>query len=440
MPGKPLSPELPQYSRRSLLGLGAGGLVTSAIAAVPSADDADIATADPLVDQWTWAKAQQVVNPRLAYFDTASFAPTTRAALAMEYRAQEALHTDVQDFYATRYTGPAVQALCNRVASWLNCAADEITFTRGASAGLEQVANMLDLQPALSSGDELVMCNQLPLGVQSSWTVWAKQRGLTVKTVMLPSPLQSVAIAVEAFTAALNERSRILLFSHVQHSDGTVLPAHELCRLARERGLFSVVEGDLALGALSISLHELDCDVYSTSFSHWLNAPPHTGVLYVKRESQPRLSFPATNVSELWDVEPSQWPTLIGKLPQDFVQYAPQFQAVPAALALQEGLGRARIEARLRELTLYTRLQLQSSSDIQFLTPTLPGLWASILSLRSARRSGLELARWLRRNDQVMVRGFDQAAGGALRISLHIYNSHDEIDRLVKGLLRGVRS
>jgi len=49
-------------------------------------------------------------------------------------------------------------------------------------------------------------------------------------------------------------------------------------------------------------------------------------------------------------------------------------------------------------------------------------------------------SRWLRRNDQVVVRGFDQAAGGALRISLHIYNSHDEIDRLVKGLLRGMRS
>ena len=440
MLSKQVAPELPHYSRRSLLGLSAGALLTSATAAVPSADDADTASADPLLDQWTWVKAQQVINPRLAYFDTASFAPTTRAALAAEYRAQEALHTDVQDFYATRYTAVAVQALCNRVASWLNCAADEITFTRSAAAGLEQVASMLDLQPALSSGDELVMCDQLPLSVQSSWATWAKQRGLSVKTVTLPNPLQSVAIAVEAFTAALSERSRILVFSHVQHMDGTVLPVRELCQLARERGLLSVVEGALALGALSISLHELDCDVYSTSLSHWLNAPPHTGVLYVKREVQPRFAFPPTNVSELWDVDPQQWPTLLAKLPQDFVHYAPQFQAVPAALALQEGLGRARIEARLRELTLYTRLQLQSSPDIQFLTPTLPGLWASILSLRSTRHSALELARWLRRNDQVVVRGFDQAAGGALRISLHIYNSHDEIDRLVKGLLRGMRS
>src|SRR5882757_6024506 len=99
MLSKQVAPEFPHYSRRSLLGLGAGALLTSATAAVPSADDVGTATADPLLDQWTWVKAQQVMNPRLAYFDTASFAPTTRAALAAEYRAQEALHTDVQDFY-----------------------------------------------------------------------------------------------------------------------------------------------------------------------------------------------------------------------------------------------------------------------------------------------------------------------------------------------------
>lgn len=439
------SDELPQYSRRSvlstgLLGLSAGTLMSSGHAALPSSDDSPTAAADPLTDQWSWVKAQQVLNSRLAYFDTASFGPTTRAALAAEYRAQEALHTDIQDFYASRYTVTAVQTFCNRVASWLNCAADEITFTRGAQAGLEQVATLLELQPALSSGDELVMCNQLPLTVQSTWAAWARQRGLGVKTVMLPSPLDNSGTAIEAFKAALGERSRILLFSHVQHTDGAVLPVRELCQLAGEHGMISIVEGALALGAMTLSMHDFNCDIYSASFSHWLNAPPHAGVLYVRRESQGLLSYPMTHVSELWDVEPQQWPALLGKLPQDFVQYAPQFQAVPAALALHEGLGRARIEARLRELTLYMRLKLQSSADIQFLTPTQPGLWSSVLSLRSSRHSGLELSRWLRRNDQAVARGYGQSANSALRVSLHIYNSFDEIDRLVQGLLRGVRS
>jgi len=107
---------------------------------------------------------------------------------------------------------------------------------------------------------------------------------------------------------------------------------------------------------------------------------------------------------------------------------------------LQEGLGRARIEARLRELTLYTRLKLQNAADIQILTPGAPGLWSSMLTLPRPRHTGVELANWLRKNDQAVVRGYQQNAQNALRISLHIYNSFDEIDRLVQGLLRAVRS
>lgn len=435
-------------SRRQLLTGGVASLsaawLPSGQTAMPSGDDTSLgaptAMADPLTDQWSWVKAQQVLNSRLAYFDTATFGPTTRAALAAEYRAQEALHTDTQEFYATRYATAAVHMFCNRIASWLNCAADELTFTRGAQAGLEQIATLLELQPALAPGDELVVCNQLPQATQSAWSRWARQRGIGVKTVMLPSPLDNSGMAIEAFKAAITERTRVMIFSHVQHSDGAVLPVRELCQLARERGALSIVEGALALGALTVSLRDVDCDVYSTSFNHWLNAPPYTGVLYVRREAQASLAFPDNNVSELWDIEPQQWPALLGKLPHDFVRYAPQFQAVPAALALQEGLGRARIEARLRELTLYLRLKLQNTSDLQFLTPTQPGAWASMLSLRCARRSGLELSRWLRRNDYVAARGYTQDGSDALRISLHIFNSYDELDRLAQGLLRGARS
>jgi selenocysteine lyase/cysteine desulfurase len=219
----------------------------------------------------------------------------------------------------------------------------------------------------------------------------------------------------------------------VQHTDGAVLPVREICQAARERGTISIVEGALALGAVSLSLHDFNCDFYSASFSHWLNSPPHAGVLYVRRESQALLDYPSTHLGELFDVDPSQWPTLLGKLPEEFVQFAPQFQAVPAALSLQEGLGRARIEARLRELTLYTRLQLQNAANIQILTPSAPGMWTSMLALRSSRHTGLELASWLRKNDQVVARGYNQNTQNALRISLHIY-------RLVQGLLRAVRS
>jgi selenocysteine lyase/cysteine desulfurase len=105
-------------------------------------------------------------------------------------------------------------------------------------------------------------------------------------------------------------------------------------------------------------------------------------------------------------------------------------------------VGRPRIEARLRELQTYARLRLQSIEGLQLLTPVQPGMWLQILSARSARRNAKDLADWLRNNDKVIVSHANATQDGmnVLRVSLHVYNSHDEIERLTQGLQRALRA
>jgi selenocysteine lyase/cysteine desulfurase len=410
-------------------------LPTSMRAASISSDDDSDVNADP----WSHARAQLVLNPRLAYFDTAQFGPTTRGVLASVYRAGETLHTDPGAFFAERYSGEAVTRQCQRIAAWLGCGSDEVCFTGGAMAGLIQAGQALSLQ----AGDEVLITAQLPEGLQRFWRQQARQSGLVLKTIALPTPLGSAAEVIAAFEQALSERSRVLVCSHVQHGDGALLPIRELCQLASSHGVVSMIDGTLAFGALQFTTSDLGCDVYAGSLCHWLNGPQHTGVLYVRAALQARLPVEQLSRAESALINDlNGWPALQRRWPEDFVELAPQFQGVMTALTWQEGFGRARIEARLRELQLYTRLRLQSIDGLQIITPAAPGMWLQLLSLKIGRRNAVDLADWLRNNDNVIVSAYVGAQDGlnVLRVSLHLYNSHDEIERLAQGLQRAART
>jgi selenocysteine lyase/cysteine desulfurase len=109
-----------------------------------------------------------------------------------------------------------------------------------------------------------------------------------------------------------------------------------------------------------------------------------------------------------------------------------------SALDFHDQVNRTRIEARMRELVLYARMRLQQLSGIQFITPPTPGLWAGILTFVLPGRVAADVAGALARINRVHIKVVNGVgdASGALRLSLHIFNSHDEIERLMQGLLQ----
>jgi len=122
-------------------------------------------------------------------------------------------------------------------------------------------------------------------------------------------------------------------------------------------------------------------------------------------------------------------------------QLWPALRGVESAMELQRQIGRSRIEARIRELAIYTRLRLQQLSEAEILTPARPGSWGGILTVRSSKHSAADLTTVLTRGHRVHVRSVDWPGSvqGAVRISVHIFNTHDEVDRLLQGLDRALR-
>jgi isopenicillin-N epimerase len=431
----------PLLSRRDLIAAGAGA---AALATLPGAN------AQPLPNMpsssrelWQWVRTQPMLDAQLAYLDVASGGPTLRASMAAEYRAREIQSVGLAGA-AGRWT-EETNRLATRFATFLGCEADEVLFTRGAGEGLAQVAAGLDLAP----GDEVITTTREHPAALSPWLVLARRREIVVKQIELPAPLTGPEQALGLFAGAVTDRTKVLAFSHVQYDDGAVLPVRELSAFARQRGIASVVDGAQALGMLDLSMRELGCDFYAACCHKWLGGSHGTGALFVRREMLDRLwplqprgldssppLFTPTKAAGHDDV-----PAALHKLGNIVPHAWPALRGVEAALEFQQQVTRSKIEARIRELAIYARLRLQQLQGIELVTPARPGLWAGILTLRAPGRPAAELAAAVARTHRVHVRDLQWpgSADGALRLSLHVFNSHDDVEKLVQGLQQALR-
>jgi hypothetical protein len=300
-------------NRRDLL-TAAAGLAAAGAADISFAQNGSMPSSSR--ELWQWARTQAMLDHQHGiYLDVASAGPTVRAAMANEYRAREIQTQNLVRASAAGYWATETTRIATRIATFLGCTADEICFTRGAGEALSFVAGGIDL----SEGDEVLTSAREHPTALAPWFALARRRGIAIKQVELPAPLQAPEQVVEAFKAAITERTKVLAFSHVQHSDGAVLPVAELAQLARERNLISVVDGAQALGMLDFQLRDLGCDFYAGSFHKWVGGSHGTGVLYVRRDMLDRV----------WPIEPRGWDAS----PPMFVPgQAPGHEGIPAAL------------------------------------------------------------------------------------------------------------
>lgn len=428
-----------RLSRRDLLALTAATLGAGQAAAQPAIE---IPTTSS--ELWRWLRLQPVLDLRRAYFDVAAGGPTLRAAMNTEYRARDAqsfaLSMQSDDHWSVEST-----RLAAAYAEFIGCDGDELLFTRGAGEALAQVAGGLDLV----SGDEVLTTNREHPAAVLPWHTLARRRGVVIRQVELPAPLTGPQQVLDAFQAAISDRTRVIAFSHVQYSDGAVLPVRELCQLARLRNAISVVDGAQALGMLDFSLRDLDCDFYAASFHKWLCGSHGSGALYIRRDmlsriwpSQPRAmdSVPPIDVPTR---EPGQHGVsfTLHKMGNVIATLWPALRGSETAMQLHRRILRSRIEARIRELSLYARMRLQTTPGVRVLTTNHPGMWGGILTFTTAGRPAASVVDNLEKGNQVRARALHWPGleEGAVRISLHAFNTHEELERLLQGLQRILR-
>jgi len=145
------------------------------------------------------------------------------------------------------------------------------------------VANGLELNP----GDEVLSTNHEHVGGLCCWQLAAARRGISLRQLPIPPLPMDHAQIVDSFRRALTPRTRVLSVSHVNFTNGLIMPVRALVELARPRGIAVVVDGAHPPGMMPVDLRALDADFYASSPHKWLLAPQGSGCCTSVRSGVP---------------------------------------------------------------------------------------------------------------------------------------------------------
>ena len=322
---------------------------------------------------------------------------------------------------------------------------DEIALVESTTHGLNVIAAAIPFEPH----ENVVICDLEFLQVAIPWLKLAERGGIREVRV---ARNRGGALPVEAFAEHVDDDTRAVIVSSVQWTNGFAVDLAGLADLCRAHGALLVVDAIQQLGATRLSVRDTPADVVIAGGHKWLNAPFGCGLLYVRRSTLPKLRLPSWGylgleppeggwghyfaTPETSPVRIYDFPTTAKSLEINGTANYPGAVGLGASLELFNACGIATIEKHVFELT--DRLHEE-----------LPRLGVRVVTRpERAARSGIttfEVSDDGRENEAFLQALLDERVYvamrytshvGGIRISTHLYNDHDDLDRLLSVMAR----
>ncbi len=330
----------------------------------------------------------------------------------------------------------------------LGAAARDVALVESTTHGLNIAAQSIPFEP----GDNVVIADLEFLQVAIPW-VKLRERG-TIAEVRLARNVDG-ALPVEAFARVMDGRTRAVVVSSVQWSNGYRVDLGGLGRLCRECGAYLVVDAIQQLGAIGLDVRETPVDLLVAGGHKWLNSPFGCGLFYVGADTLATLRQPSWGYLSLASPE-GGWPRYFSTpstspiRDYEFPAAAKSFEiggtanypgavALGASLALVNELGIDHIESYVLALGGYLQEELGRLGVRVVSTPepeTRSGITTFVVSDDPAENEQL-LARLLDERILVSIRYTSEIGG--IRVSTHYYNDESDLGALLDALRRLLR-
>ena len=257
-----------------------------------------------------------------------------------------------------------------------------------------------------------------------------------MRTAKLPLPIDTAEQVVDAVFAAATERTRLLVISHITSPTAVTLPVEAIVAEAKRRGILVCIDGPHAVAQLPLDLERLGCDFYCASCHKWLSAPFGSGFLYVAPQHHARIRPPLLS----WGRLP---PTRLETWSDEFIWSGTRdpspYLAVPAAIDFLEQVGLDRFRRHTHALAQYARRRLVELTGRTPIVPDSPDWYGCMAQVPLPPGDAAMLQRRLWTADGIEVPIVSWNDRRWIRVSCHLYNCRQEIDRLVEAVRREMR-
>jgi isopenicillin-N epimerase len=377
-------------------------------------------------DSWAAWRAQWKLRPDTIYLNHGSFGPPPLPVQQARDAWQARLDEQPMDFFLRQYE-PALRASRDRLAEFVHCDAGDLALVENATAGMNVVASSVRLQP----GDEVLLTNHEYGAVLRIWERACREAEAALRIATLPERFGDTSEVVDSIVGAVTDRTRLVVVSHITSPTAVILPVSEITAAVKSRGAAVCIDGPHALLQVEVDLRSLDADYYTASCHKWLSAPFGSGFLYVDRRRQDGIRPPLLSWGRLEEADRRAWS-------DEFVwtgtRDATAYLAIPAAIDFFAPLGAAAFRKRAHELARYVRHSLCELLGSEPIVPDSPDWYGAMaqVPLPPGERQPLQEALWREHGIEVPIVAWNDRR--LIRVSCHLYNHEEEIDRLVAAL------
>ncbi len=375
---------------------------------------------------WAGVRAQFLMPPNITVLNAANLCPSPGHVLESVVEATERLNREPVPSYRSEIGG-AKERTRDLLADFLRVTPEEILITRNTSEANNWVSNGLDLGP----GDEVLIFSDNHPSNNQAWKQKGERFGYTVNEVQYVNPHPGFDYYLEAFERAITPNTRVMTFMQHTNTSGDLFPARELCSLARERGIISLVDGAQSFGFMDVDLSDMQPDFFSGSAHKWPCGPKETGVLYVNSRMHDRF----------W---PSMYSAYTGRRGLSRTHEGmgqrdtPALRAFGKQIEFLQAIGQSEIEERSRELASILIEGLNAIDGVHMWTPAQPERRGAVVTFQPGELDPRRVLAALEEDGIVAAaRGGSDRPG--IRFSPHFYNMEVDVERGIDAIGRYIR-
>ncbi len=332
-----------------------------------------------------------------------------------------------------------------KVARYVNAADPaEVVWTRGTTEAINLVASAWGLD-GLREGDEILLTVMEHHSNLVPWQLLARRKGAKLRYIEID---EQGRLILDDLPALLGKRTRLVAFNHVSNALGTINPVKEITAAAHDVGALVLVDGAQGAVHRHVDVQDLGVDFYAFS-GHKMCAPTGIGALWARRDLLESMEpyQGGGEMIEFVERDMSTW----AEVPHKFEAGTPNIAGaigMGAAVDFLSSLDADAVAAHERELLEYAMERVGSIPGIRIFGPESPDERVAVLAFTLGDAHPHDISTILD-SEGIAVRAGHHCAqlvmkryevSATARASFYLYNTKDEVDRLVQGLevVRGI--
>ncbi len=383
---------------------------------------------------------REIEGRQLVYLDNAATSQAPRCVVEaiddMYYKHKANVHRGVHTI--SQEATDLVEATREKVRAYIGAdSTQEVIFTRGTTESINLVASSFG--DMLYNGDEIILTTMEHHSNIVPWQLIGNRKRIRTRVVPINDKGE---LDLAAYEDMFTDATRFVSLAHVSNVLGTINPIKEMIAIAHKHGVPVLVDGAQAMPHMRVDVKELDCDFYAFS-SHKMYGPVGIGVLYGKKHWLNTMAPYQGGGEMIGNVTFER--TSFAELPFKFEAGTPDYvgvAALGAAIDYLTSLGIDNIAAHEATLLHEATQQLQEIEGMRiFGTADHKG---AVISFLVGNISSYDMGLILDKMGIAVRTGHHCAqplmqrygVQGMVRASFAVYNTLDEVTRLVEAVKR----